>query len=35
MYPDAFYDERAQAIYLGWEDGETIFFQIILLEELA
>jgi hypothetical protein len=35
MYPDAFYEENTQAIYLAWEDGETIFFQIILLEELA
>jgi hypothetical protein len=35
MYPDAFYEQKTQAIYLAWEDGETIFFQIIPLEELA
>jgi hypothetical protein len=34
MYPDAFHDARSSAIYLAWEDARTIFFQIILLEEL-
>jgi hypothetical protein len=35
MYPDAFDEDRRSAVYLVWEDGETIFFQIVLVEELA
>lgn len=34
MYPDAFYEDQSSAVYLAWEDGETIFFQIIPMEEL-
>jgi hypothetical protein len=35
MYPDAFYEDQPSAVYLVWEDGETIFFQITPQEKLA
>ena len=28
------YEDQSSAIYLAWEDGNTIFLQIIPLEEL-
>ena len=34
QYPDGFYDEASGAIYLAWEDGRAITFQIIPLAEL-
>ncbi len=34
MYPDGFFDAKANAIYLVWEDSRTIFFQRISLTDL-
>jgi len=31
QYPDGFYDAASQTVYLAWEDGQRVFFQIISL----
>ncbi len=35
QYPDGFYDAKAKAIYLAWEDEKTLYFLKIDLDELS